>query len=91
MNLGLVALVLLGLAAIGLLAQWGAHQLDDSGNGHWLVRAIWGVLVVVAFVLLNFVVPAGQEEWERQIDDKYTRCEFDLYPDCPGYRDYGDY
>jgi len=83
MDYGYAALVLLGLAAIGVLAQWGAGKLDDSGSAHWAVRILWGVLIVIAFVVLNFGVPAGKEEIDRQI-----QCEYNPYPGCPGYRGY---
>jgi hypothetical protein len=81
MDYGYAGLVLLGFVAIGGLAQWGAGKLDESG--HWVARIVWGVLIVLAFIVLNLVVPGGKEEVDRQI-----QCEYDPQPGCPGYRGY---
>jgi cell division protein FtsW (lipid II flippase) len=73
--------VLLVLAAIGLLAQWASGKVDDIRHRHWILGVVWAVLAVIAFAMLSVAVPAGQEEIDRQIH----RCELVSSPGCPHY------
>jgi hypothetical protein len=78
---GSAPVVLLVLAAIGLLAHWGSGRVGDIRHRHWILGIVWAVLAVIAFAMLNVAVPAGQQE----IDRRLHRCELVSAPGCPHY------
>jgi hypothetical protein len=69
--------ILFVVAGIGALAHWGSGKLEDVRHRHWVLAAVWVVLAVLAFLVIDVAVPAGIDEQERQV-----HCEYRL-PDCP--------
>jgi hypothetical protein len=69
--------ILFVVAGIGALAHWGSGKLEDVRHRHWVLAVVWAVLAVLAFLAIDVAVPAGTDEYERQV-----HCEYQL-PDCP--------
>jgi hypothetical protein len=56
---GTALIVLVILAATGLLTHWSAARLDDVQERHRVLGFVWVVLGAVAILTLELTVPVG--------------------------------
>ncbi|HEY7596221.1 MAG TPA: hypothetical protein VH969_23960 [Actinophytocola sp.] len=56
---GTAFIVLVILAATGLLTHWSAAGLDDVRERHRVLGFVWVVLGAIAVLTIEFTVPVG--------------------------------
>ena len=76
---GSAFVLLVILAALGLLAHWAAAKLRDPRHRLRLLGVAWAVIAVAAVVALQSAFPPGHEAPDPRIHP----CESAAYPDCP--------